>query len=69
MHNEYLHEKITNRKDYIFHKGQSIIYQGEEASIINVRPVFIIKIKGTNQVICGDHLLDDVCPYKKNSFT
>ena len=64
MHNENLHETISNRKDCIFHKGQSIIYQGEEASVINVRPVFIIKIKDKNQVICGDHLLDDVCPYK-----
>ena len=69
MHNEYLHEKISNRKDYIFHKGQRVIYQGKEANVINVRPVFIIKIKDTNQVICGDHLLDDVCPDKKNSFT
>ena len=51
-------------KDYIFHKGQRVIYQGEEANVINVRPVFIIKIKDKNQVICGDHLLDDVCPYK-----
>ena len=64
MHNNNLHENISNRKDYIFHKGQSIIYHGEEASVINVRPIFIIKIKDKNQVICGDHLLDDVSPYK-----
>ena len=64
MDNEYLYEKISNRKDCRFYKGQSIIYQGEEASVINVRPVFIIKIKDKNQVICGDHLLDDVCPCK-----
>ena len=64
MHNENLHETISNMKDCIFHKGQSIIYHGEEASVINVRPIFIIKIKDKNQVICGDHLLDDVSPYK-----
>ena len=43
MHNENLHEKISNRKDYIFHKGQSIIYHGEEASVLNVG--FVLKLR------------------------
>ena len=64
MHGENLHEKIANKKDCIFHKGQSIIYHGETASVISIRPVFIIKIKDKHQVICGNHLLNDVCPYK-----
>jgi len=64
MHDESLHEKISSSKDYIFHKGQSIIYHGEEARVLNVRPVFIIKIKDKHQVICGDQLLNDVYPYK-----
>ena len=64
MHNNNLHENISNRKDYIFHKGQSIIYHGEEASVLSVRPLFIIKIKDKHQVICGNQLFNDVCPYK-----
>lgn len=59
------HGKIaTAKKDCIYHKGQSIIYHGEEARVLSVRPVFIIKIKEKHQVICGNYLLNDVSPYK-----
>ena len=64
MHDDHLHEIISNKKDQIFYKGQSIIYQGETASVLSVRPLFIIKIKDKSQVICGNHLLNDVSPYK-----
>ena len=55
-----LKEKTINQ-DAIFHKGQGVIYKGREAKVINVNPVFIIKIKNNNHVVCGDVLLDDLC--------
>ena len=45
-----------------FHKGQKIIYKGEEASVLDVKPVFTIKVKGKNTVVCGNVLLNDVRP-------
>ena len=44
-----------------YRKGQSIFYKGDKAIILDVKPVFIIKIKGKSKVICGDALLNDVC--------
>lgn len=64
MHDNQLNEIISNKKDQIFYKGQSIIYHGKTASVLSVRPVFVIKIKDKPQVICGNHLLNDVSPYK-----
>ena len=34
------------------HKGQRIIYEGEEAKIISVKPLLIVKTK--NGVVCGN---------------
>jgi hypothetical protein len=42
-----------------FHKGQRIIYKKEEAEVLGVNPVFVIKVTGKNQVVCGN-ILDDV---------
>ena len=64
MHNETTHEIISNRKDCIFHKGQMVLYKGREASVVNVRPVFIIRIKCKCEIICGDTLLNEVSPYR-----
>jgi hypothetical protein len=44
-----------------YRKGQNIFYKGETAIILNVKPVFIIKIEGNNKVVCGDVLIHDVC--------
>ena len=61
-HNTNLNEKNLNRKDYLFHKGQSILYHGEKANVLTVRPVFTIRIKGKCEIICGDILLEEVSP-------
>ena len=41
-------------------KGQTVIYQGEEASIIGVEPVLIIQIKNKSHIVCGDILLNEI---------
>jgi len=33
------------------HKGKRIIYEGEEAEIIRVKPLFVIKTK--SRIVCG----------------
>ena len=37
--------------DYFLQKGKRIIYEGEEAEIIRVRPFLVVKTK--HRVICG----------------
>ena len=64
MHNGNLHKKNSRREKAGFHKGQSIIYKGEEASVLDVKPVFTIKVKGKNMVVCGNVLLNDVRPLR-----
>ena len=44
-----------------YQKGQKIIYKGQEASILEIKPVFTIRIKGKRHVICGN-ILNDVSP-------
>ena len=63
MHNENLHENISDRKDCIFHKGQMVLYKGREANVLDVKPVFIIRLKDTCEIICGDTLLNEISPY------
>ena len=60
MFERKLPEKESTKKEQTFQKGQTVIYQGEEASILDVEPVFTIKIKIKNQIVCGNNLLDDV---------
>ena len=51
--------------DGMYHKGQQIIYKGEEAEVLAVTPVFVIKVTGKNQVVCGN-MLNDVSPLQGN---
>ena len=60
MDNENLHKENSTRKGD-FHKGQKLIYKGEEAIVLDVNPVFVIKVTGNHQVVCGN-ILDDVHP-------
>ena len=55
------HEKKSIKKEQTFQRGQTVIYQGEEASILDVEPILTIKIKNTNRIVCGDTLLNDLC--------
>ena len=63
MHNKNLHENNSDREDCIFYKGQIIYYKGREASVLNVRPVLIIRLKDTYEIICGDTLLNEISSY------
>ena len=64
MHNENQNQKIPSSTNYLFHKGQSIIYHGEKANVLTVRPVFTIRIKNRCEIICGDTLLNEISPYR-----
>ena len=48
-------------KVQVFQKGQTVIYQGEEASIVGVEPVFAIKIKNECHIVCGNRLRNELC--------
>ena len=54
MEKESMVEGKAINKDEFFHKGQRVIYQGREAKVINVNPVFTIRIEGKYEIICGD---------------
>ena len=41
-------------EDVSFYRGQRVIYQGREAKVINVNPVFTIRIEGKDEIICGN---------------
>ncbi len=53
----------TVQMDRIYHKGQKVIYRGQVANIVELKPVLIIRIKGKGHVVCGN-LLRDVTPCK-----
>lgn len=53
-------ETTLQRKD-MYQKGQKIMYRGQEANILEIKPVFTIRIKGEGHVVCGN-ILNDVSP-------
>ena len=55
------HVKQATEKEQMFQRGQTVIYQGEEARVLDVEPVFTILTKNTNRLVCGDSLLNDLC--------
>ena len=60
MFERKLHKKKSTKKEQALQKGQTVIYQGEEARILDVEPVLTIKIKSKNSIVCGDTLLNEV---------
>jgi hypothetical protein len=60
MFQKKVHEEKSLKKEQKFQKGQTVIYQGEEARILDVEPVLTIKIKSKNSIVCGDTLLNEV---------
>ena len=46
-----------------FYRGQRVIYKGREAKIINVNPVFTIRIESEHEIICGN-IVNEVSPQK-----
>jgi len=61
MANDHYNGCSSLRTETTYRKGQSIFYKGDKAKILDVKPVFIIKIEGKNKVVCGDALINDVC--------
>ena len=53
----------TVKSDRIFRKGEKVIYKGQEASVVEVKPVLTIRIKGEVHVVCGN-ILNDVKHFK-----
>ena len=53
----------TVKSDRIFSKGEKVLYKGQEASVVEVKPVLTIRIKGEVHVVCGN-ILKDVRPCK-----
>ena len=53
----------TLRNDRIFRKGEKVFYKGQEARVVEVKPVLTIRIKGEVHVVCGN-ILKDVKPCK-----
>ena len=47
-------------KEQMFQRGQTVFYQGEEARVLDIEPVFTIITKKTNRLICGDTLINDL---------
>ena len=41
----------TDQKDFFPQKGQRVIYEKEEAKVLSVNPLLVIRTK--NRVICG----------------
>ena len=54
------HMKQATEKEQLFQRGQTVIYQGEEARVLDVEPVLTIITKDTNRLVCGDILLNDL---------
>ena len=54
MEKEGMVEGNAIYKDERFYKGQRVFYKGREAKVINVNPVFTIRIEGKHEIICGD---------------
>jgi hypothetical protein len=53
----------TVKNGRIFRKGEKVLYKGQEASVVEVKPVLTIRIKGEVHVVCGN-ILKDVKPCK-----
>lgn len=55
-------KKCEAKTNELFHRGQLIVYKGEDAQVLEVKPVFTIRIKGKSHVICGN-IVNDVRPF------
>ena len=55
------HVNQAIQKEQKYQRGQTVIYQGEEARVLDVEPVFTIITKNTNRLVCGHTLLIDLC--------
>ena len=44
-------DRDTCPTDRIFKKGQKILYEGQKAKVISIKPILVIKTK--DRVVCG----------------
>lgn len=51
----------AGKADKRYRRGQHIVYKGEDAQVLEVNPVFTIRISGKSHVICGN-IFKDVEP-------
>jgi len=49
------------KEHLIYHRGQHVVYKGEDAQVLEIKPVFTIRIKGKSHVICGN-IFNDMRP-------
>jgi len=49
------------KADQRYRPGQHVFYKGEDARVLEVKPVFTIRISGKSHVICGN-IFQDVKP-------
>jgi selenophosphate synthetase-related protein len=61
MDNCYGINKSAVRVNETYHKGQKILYKGEDAHVIEVEPVLTISIDGKYHINCGN-ISDEVRP-------
>jgi hypothetical protein len=64
MKNENLPKESFVRK-VDFHQGEKVLYKGEEAIVLHVEPVFVVKLLCMNKVVCGN-VLEDVRPCRSS---
>jgi hypothetical protein len=57
-------KEVTFKNDRVFRKGEQVLYKGQEASVVEVKPVLTIRIKGEVHVVCGN-ILNDVKHFKR----
>jgi hypothetical protein len=62
MINKYEVKEHPGKTNELYHKGQHIVYKGEDAEVLEVKPIFTIRVIGVCHVICGNILRDDIRP-------
>jgi hypothetical protein len=61
MIHDYEVKDSAIKEHQLYHRGQHIVYKGEDAQVLEIKPVFTISIKGKSHVICGN-IFNDVRP-------
>jgi hypothetical protein len=61
MIRDYEAKGSVTKVNQLYHIGQHIVYKGEDAQVLETKPVFTIRIKGKSHVICGN-IFNDVRP-------
>lgn len=55
------HGNKTINNELKLQKGQTVIYQGEEAIVLEVDPVLTIAVKNKCNIVCGNTLHNEIC--------